>query len=121
MESLIDKLSQIRDVKKRRVFLERKGFSKPEIENILEKVHLQIKGIKKFPRAHQMKFNRDGFFEVEVTIVTFEFIDGISGIVSISGFYGVKMGDKAYISFPHEKIHIFDMKTETNIIHKSQK
>ena len=69
-------------------------------------------------------------FEVELTvieflgpetIVTFEFIDGISGMVSIPGFYGAKMGDKAYISFPHEKIHIFDRKTEKNIIHKTQK
>ena len=60
MESLLDTLSQIRDVKKRRVFLERKGFTKPEIEDILEKVHLQIKGKKKFPRAHQMKFSREG-------------------------------------------------------------
>ncbi len=60
MESLINRLSQIRDVKKRRTFLEKKGISKPEIEKLLEEVHLQIKGKKKFPRAHQMKFSRDG-------------------------------------------------------------
>lgn len=58
-ESLIDKLSQIRDVKKRRVLLEKKGFGKPEIEKLLEEVHLRIKGKLKFPRAHQMKFSRD--------------------------------------------------------------
>jgi len=60
MDSLIYSLSQIRDVKKRRIFLEKKGFGKPEIEKLLEVVHLRIKGKKKFPRAHQMKFNRDG-------------------------------------------------------------
>ncbi|MHA2283155.1 MAG: hypothetical protein ACXAC5_20125 [Promethearchaeota archaeon] len=60
MDSLINRLSQIRDVKKRRVFLENKGLTKPEIEKLLEKVHLRIKGKKKFPRAHQMKFSRDG-------------------------------------------------------------
>ena len=60
MDPIIYKLSQIRDVKKRRIFLEKKGFSKPEIEKQLEEVHLRIKGKKKFPRAYQMKFNRDG-------------------------------------------------------------
>ena len=60
MDTLIYSLSQIRDVKKRRIFLEKKGFGKPEIEKLLEVVHLRIKGKKKFPRAHQMKFNRDG-------------------------------------------------------------
>ena len=60
MESLIDRLSQIRDVKKRRTFLKNKGLSEPEIERLLEEVHLRVKGKKKFPRAHQMKFNRDG-------------------------------------------------------------
>ena len=60
MDSLFNKLSQIRDVTKRRIYLERKGLSKPEIERLLEEVHLQIKGKKKFPRAHQMKFNREG-------------------------------------------------------------
>ncbi len=60
MGSLIDTLSQIRDVKKRWIFLEKKGFGKIEIEKLLEEVHLQVKGKKKFPRAHQMKFSRDG-------------------------------------------------------------
>ena len=60
MDSLIDRLSQIRDVKKRRSFLEKKGLNKLEIEKLLEQVHLQIKGKKKFPRAQQMKFNREG-------------------------------------------------------------
>ncbi|MHA1987941.1 MAG: hypothetical protein ACW98D_14995, partial [Promethearchaeota archaeon] len=60
MDSIINKLSQIRDVKKRRIFLEKKGYRKPEIEKLLEEVHLRIKGKSKFPRAYQMRFNRDG-------------------------------------------------------------
>jgi len=62
-ESLIDKLSQIRDVKKRRVLLEKKGFGTLEIEKLLEEVHLRIKGKLKLPRAHQMKFNRDSLVQ----------------------------------------------------------
>ncbi|MHA1932135.1 MAG: hypothetical protein ACW96X_06320 [Promethearchaeota archaeon] len=60
MDSLIKRLSQIRDVKKRRVFLEKKGLRKSEIEKLLEEVHLQVKGREKFPRAAQMKFTREG-------------------------------------------------------------
>ncbi|MFW9874034.1 MAG: hypothetical protein ACFFG0_13080 [Candidatus Thorarchaeota archaeon] len=60
MEEIFEKLIQIRDIKKRRVFLERKGLSKPEIEKILEEVHIKIKGKKKFSRAKLMKFNREG-------------------------------------------------------------
>jgi len=102
-----------------------------EIMEILknEKINEIILGIrpehiKITPKAHESSF------EVEVTvveflgpetIVTFEFIDCISCMVSVPGFYGAKMGEKAYISFPPEKIHIFDRETETNIIHKSQK
>ncbi|MFX1500806.1 MAG: ABC transporter ATP-binding protein [Promethearchaeota archaeon] len=70
----------------------------------------------------------DQSYEVELTVVeflgaetiiTYEFADGISGMVSASGFYDAKMGDKAYISFSSEKIHIFDKESEINIIHKS--
>ncbi|MBY8984940.1 MAG: ABC transporter ATP-binding protein [Candidatus Lokiarchaeota archaeon] len=77
--------------------------------------------IKITPKVHENSF------EVEVTvveflgsetIVTFEFIDGISGMISAPGFYGAKMGDKAFISFPQEKIHLFDGETEINLIHK---
>ncbi|MHA2400262.1 MAG: hypothetical protein ACXADU_15415 [Promethearchaeota archaeon] len=60
MESLIKRLAQIRDVKKRRFLLEKQGFSKSEIEEILRKVHFQVKGKKKFPRASQMKFTMQG-------------------------------------------------------------
>ncbi|MHA2394038.1 MAG: hypothetical protein ACXAEX_19055 [Promethearchaeota archaeon] len=59
METLINKLAQIRDVKKRRNYLVTKGFHKSEIDKILEEVHLHIKGKKKFPRANQMKFTKE--------------------------------------------------------------
>ncbi|MHA2130745.1 MAG: hypothetical protein ACW99L_12290, partial [Promethearchaeota archaeon] len=57
---MIEKLSQIRDVKERRKFLEKQGLNKSKIEQILEEVHLKVKGKKKFPRANQMRFNREG-------------------------------------------------------------
>jgi len=72
--------------------------------------------------------HHDQSFKVEITvieflgaetIITFEFPDGNSGMISTPGFYGAKMGDKAYISFPVEKIHIFDKETEMNLIHNN--
>jgi multiple sugar transport system ATP-binding protein len=51
------------------------------------------------------------------TIVTYEFPDGISGMASVPGFYPAKMGDKSYVSFPSEKIHVFHKETETNLIY----
>jgi len=51
------------------------------------------------------------------TLITFEFQDGVSGMISTPGFYDAKMGDYCYISFPTEKIHVFDSETETNLIH----
>ncbi|MFW9819001.1 MAG: ABC transporter ATP-binding protein [Candidatus Thorarchaeota archaeon] len=72
--------------------------------------------------------HHDQAYEVEITvieflgaetIITFEFPDGISGMVSSPGFYASKMGDKAYISFPSDKIHIFDRETEMNLIHNN--
>jgi len=60
MEEISKKLVQIRDVKKRRAFLKKKGLSKPEIERILEEVHIKVKGRKKFPRANLMKFDKEG-------------------------------------------------------------
>jgi len=60
MEDIFEKLTQIRDVKKRRAFLKKKGLSKPEIEKVLEEVHIKVKGRKKFPRANLMKFDREG-------------------------------------------------------------
>jgi multiple sugar transport system ATP-binding protein len=51
------------------------------------------------------------------TMITFEFQDGLSGIVSAAGFYDAKMGDTCCISFPQEKVHIFDIETEQNLLH----
>ena len=51
MEEIFNNLTQIRDGKKRRAFLKRKGLSKTEIDKILEEVHILVKGRKKFPRA----------------------------------------------------------------------
>ncbi|MEJ2250580.1 MAG: ABC transporter ATP-binding protein [Candidatus Lokiarchaeota archaeon] len=51
------------------------------------------------------------------TMVTFEFLDKIQGIVSVPGFYDAKIDDKGYVSFPMEKIHVFDGETEENLIH----
>jgi multiple sugar transport system ATP-binding protein len=52
------------------------------------------------------------------TMVTYEFPDKIQGMVAVPGFYDAKMGDKGYISFPMEKIHVFDAETEMNLIHE---
>ena len=50
------------------------------------------------------------------TLITFEFQDGLSGMISTPGLYDANMGDYSYISFPTEKIHIFDSETEANLI-----
>ena len=60
MEKLIKKLSLMRDVKKRRSYLNIRGFETEELERILEQVHFRVKGKKKFPRADQMRFTREG-------------------------------------------------------------
>ncbi len=60
MNQIIKQLLKIRDVCKRRSLLERKGLNQDQIEEILEQVHLQVKGKMKFPRANLMKFSREG-------------------------------------------------------------
>jgi multiple sugar transport system ATP-binding protein len=69
----------------------------------------------------------DNSYEVKLTVVeflgsdtmvTFEFPDNIQGMAAIPGFYDAKMDDKAYISFPMDKIHVFDTETELNLIHR---
>jgi multiple sugar transport system ATP-binding protein len=71
--------------------------------------------------------SRENTFEVRITVVeflgpdtmvTFEFPDKIQGMAAIPGFYDAKIEDSAYISFPEEKIHVFDKNTEMNLIHK---
>ena len=73
---------------------------------------------------------RENTFEVHITVVeflgpdtmvTFEFPDKVQGMAAIPGFYDARMDDKAYISFPMEKIHVFDKMTELNLIHGQEK
>ncbi|TFG19212.1 MAG: ABC transporter ATP-binding protein [Promethearchaeota archaeon] len=66
--------------------------------------------------AYRIKIAVVEFLGAE-TIVSYEFPDGLIGMVATPGFYQAKMGDEGYISFPIEKVHIFDSKTENNIVH----
>ncbi|MEJ2296661.1 MAG: ABC transporter ATP-binding protein, partial [Candidatus Lokiarchaeota archaeon] len=72
----------------------------------------------KFDNSYEVKITVVEFLGAE-TILTYEFPDEISGMVSAPGFYDANMGDKAYIGFPIEKIHVFDQVTGKNLIHKS--
>ncbi len=74
--------------------------------------------------------SHDNAFEVEVsvveflgaeTMVTFEFPDGISAMAVAKGHYKADMGDKAYVSWKNESIHIFDKETELNLIYFREK
>ena len=80
---------------------------RPEHINISPKVH---------DESFKVQITVLEFLGAE-TIITFEFPNGTSGMVAVSGFYTAKMGDNAYISFPSNKIHIFDKETEMNLIH----
>ncbi|TFF84226.1 MAG: ABC transporter ATP-binding protein [Promethearchaeota archaeon] len=71
-----------------------------------------------FENSYEVKVTVVEFLGAE-TIVTFEFPDGISGMVSASGYYDARMGDTAYIAFPLGKIHVFDEETRNNLVHKS--
>ncbi|UYP44263.1 Trehalose/maltose import ATP-binding protein MalK [Candidatus Lokiarchaeum ossiferum] len=53
------------------------------------------------------------------TIIEFEFKGKFASLAVANGFYSAKMGDHAYVSFPNEKIHVFDAKSELNLIHKN--
>jgi predicted RNA methylase len=59
MKDLIEQLSEIRDVIKRRQYLEKKGMDKTQIELLLEQVHIKNKSKEKFPRAELMKFTSE--------------------------------------------------------------
>ncbi|HDZ17642.1 hypothetical protein LCGC14_0820980 [marine sediment metagenome] len=50
------------------------------------------------------------------TMITFEFQGGLSGMISVPGFYECRMGDTFYITFPQEKVHVFDRETEINLL-----
>ncbi|MFW9854769.1 MAG: ABC transporter ATP-binding protein [Candidatus Thorarchaeota archaeon] len=89
-----------------------------------EELYLGIRPehIKITPERHQ-----GAIYEVTVTVVeylgaesliTFEFVDGISAKAISDGHYKAKPNDKAYVSFPNNKIHIFDRTTEENLLHE---
>jgi multiple sugar transport system ATP-binding protein len=76
------------------------------------------------------KEKTEGAYEVEITVleylgaetmVTFEFSDGISGMAMASGYFDAKMGEKAYISFSEDLIHVFDARSEINLTHHPPK
>jgi multiple sugar transport system ATP-binding protein len=52
------------------------------------------------------------------TLVTFELSDEDSALASPTGFYPVKMGEKSFVSFPKEKIYIFNKETGENILYE---
>jgi ABC-type sugar transport system ATPase subunit len=54
------------------------------------------------------------------TLVTFELTKEVPALVSPTGFYPVKMGEKSFVSFPKEKIYIFNKSTGENILYKSK-
>ncbi|TXT60594.1 MAG: putative sugar transporter subunit: ATP-binding component of ABC superfamily transporter [Promethearchaeota archaeon] len=72
----------------------------------------------------------DNAYEVEVTVVEFlgaetmvtiEFPDGTGAMAVSKGHYKADMGDKAYLSWSNELIHIFDKSSELNLIHYREK
>jgi hypothetical protein len=56
----IEYVAGIRDVKKRRAWLEKQGLPSDQVEEALEAVHFLVKGRLKFPRAAAMRFSREG-------------------------------------------------------------
>jgi multiple sugar transport system ATP-binding protein len=72
----------------------------------------------KFDNSYEVKITVVEFLGAE-TILTFEFSDDIVGMASAPGFYEANMGDKAFVGFPIEKIHVFDETTGNNLIHRS--
>ncbi|MHA1473634.1 MAG: ABC transporter ATP-binding protein [Promethearchaeota archaeon] len=52
------------------------------------------------------------------TVISYELLGKISAMAISPGFYSANMGDTAYISFPIEKIHIFDSETNMNLVHE---
>ena len=49
------------------------------------------------------------------TLVTFELLESVTALAAPTGFYPVKMGEKSHISFPKEKIYLFNKDTGQNI------
>lgn len=59
-ERLIAEASKIRDVYKRRKYLQKQGLTKEEVDKFIDLVHFRTRGRDKFPRASKMRFTRDG-------------------------------------------------------------
>ncbi|MFX1357876.1 MAG: ABC transporter ATP-binding protein [Promethearchaeota archaeon] len=87
----------------------------------LYKLGIRPEHIKITPEPHENSY------EIKITVVeylgaetlvTIEFSDKKSIIISTPGYYPAKMGDKSYISFPVEKLYIFDKDTEKNLLYK---
>ena len=78
--------------------------------------------IKITPEHHEKSY------EVEVsvveylgaeTLITFELSGGVTAIASPTGFYPVKMGEKSFISFPKEKIYVFNKDSGQNLLYEA--
>ncbi len=98
--------------------------------NILEKLkNTTNSGLILGIRPEHIKITPDeheGAFKIKIdvveylganTVINFEFEGELPSLAVSPGFYNAKMGDSAYISFPNEKIHVFDEKSNLNIIH----
>ena len=59
-ERLIAEASKIRDVYKRRKYLQKQGLIQNEVDTLIDLVHFRTRGRDKFPRASKMRFTRDG-------------------------------------------------------------
>jgi len=59
-ERLIAEASKIRDVYKRRKYLQKQGLTQDEVDMLIDLVHFRTRGRDKFPRASKMRFTRDG-------------------------------------------------------------
>lgn len=70
MDPLINELSKIRDIKRRKILLKKRGIREPELSRILDQVHFIVKGKEKFPRAAQMMFDRDGLAQASSKTIT---------------------------------------------------
>lgn len=88
------------------------------IQNIILGVRPEHIKIKKqpFEDAFEVKISVVEYLGAE-TVVSFDFKGGVNAMAIAPGFFDAKMGDPAYISFPLDKMHIFDTETEINLIH----
>lgn len=59
-ERLIAEASKIRDVYKRRKYLQKQGLTQNEVDTLIDLVHFRTRGRDKFPRASKMRFTREG-------------------------------------------------------------